>query len=75
MSLPGLLRESEATDAAWRRRVRDLLNMTVRRTLDQGDTGSRPANPEVGTQFYDKTLAQPIWWDGSAWRDAMGGPA
>ena len=22
--------------------------------------------------FFDTTLGKPIWWDGSAWRDATG---
>ena len=37
-----------------------------------GATGARPAPVDVGAQWYDTTLHKPIWWDGSAWRDASG---
>lgn len=36
-------------------------------TTDRPTTGM-----VVGTQIYDTTLKKPIWWDGSAWRDATG---
>jgi hypothetical protein len=37
-----------------------------------GATGSRPTGRTAGDQWYDATLHKPIWWDGSAWRDASG---
>lgn len=37
-----------------------------------GATGSRPAAPVAGAQWYDTTLSKPIWYDGAAWRDAAG---
>ena len=40
----------------------------------RGATSVRPnldANA-VGRQFYDATLGKPIWWTGSAWKDAAG---
>jgi hypothetical protein len=37
-----------------------------------GPTSARPTNPAV-TQFYwDTTLDEPIWWNGSEWIDAAG---
>ena len=35
-------------------------------------TASRPTAPVAGAQIYDTTLGKPIWWNGSAWRDAAG---
>ena len=37
-----------------------------------GATGSRPASPTAGAQWYDTTLSKPIWHDGTVWRDAAG---
>lgn len=37
-----------------------------------GDTASRPSGMDVGVEYYDTTLKKPIYWDGLAWRDAMG---
>jgi hypothetical protein len=41
----------------------------------QGTTGQRPgaALLYLGFQYYDTTLTKPIWWNGSAWKDATGG--
>jgi len=72
MSLQPLIRESEPTDDLWRRKVRDVLNATVRRMMGQGLTAERPRNPEAGTQFYDRALSKPVWFDGTVWRDAAG---
>ena len=72
MSLPPLIREGEATDAAWQRKARDAMNSLIRRVMGQGVTAERPKNPDLGTMFYDVTLAKPIWWAGTAWRDAAG---
>ncbi|WP_420140143.1 hypothetical protein [Sphingomonas sp.] len=73
MSLPPLIKETESNEAEWKRKVRDLLNLTVRRTLGQGVSAERPKNPVIGQPFYDITLAKPIWWSPSNdWRDASG---
>lgn len=72
MSLPALLKEAEATDAGWKRRVRDLVNQITKRTMDNGPTGARPRNPETGTFYFDTALAKPVWWAGSGWVDATG---
>lgn len=72
MSLPSLLKESERTDEDWRRRVRDAVNLLLRRVADQGATTERPRAPNIGTQFYDTTLKRPIWWNGTAWTNAAG---
>lgn len=39
-----------------------------------GGTASRPAEPALGLCFFDTTLGQPVWWNGSAWVDATGDP-
>lgn len=41
----------------------------------QSPSASRPAASAVGAgaMLYDSDLGQPIWSDGSSWRDAMGG--
>lgn len=39
--------------------------------VTHGPTSARPS-PALGTYFYDETLKQPIWGDGSAWRDGAG---
>jgi len=35
-------------------------------------TGSRPTVTITGTMIYDTTLGKPVWWNGSAWKDAAG---
>jgi hypothetical protein len=41
--------------------------------LLHGTTAQRPATPGVRmVNFYDTTLGKPIWWNGSAWKDATG---
>lgn len=67
MSLPPLIKEDEGTDKEWKRRVRDLLNLTVRRTSGSGPTAERPKRPNIGYTFFDTTLGCPIWWNGSIW--------
>jgi hypothetical protein len=37
-----------------------------------GASGSRPATPALGDQFYDETLLKPVWWNGTVWKDATG---
>lgn len=37
-----------------------------------GSTAARPASPLIGKQYVDTTIKKIIWWDGSAWLDAMG---
>ena len=38
-----------------------------------GTTTQRPTtNLIVGIQYFDTTLGQPIWWNGTAWVDALG---
>ena len=46
---------------------------------DFGVTAARPtAVPNgaltVGQFYFDTTLGQPIWWDGTQWVDAAGVP-
>jgi len=35
---------------------------------------ARPAEPALGLCFFDTTLSQPVWWNGTDWVDAMGDP-
>lgn len=38
-----------------------------------GTTAQRPTtNLVIGMQYFDTTLGQPIWWNGTAWVDALG---
>lgn len=37
-----------------------------------GTTAQRPSAVSPGAQFYDTTLGKPIWYSGSAWKDAAG---
>jgi hypothetical protein len=37
-----------------------------------GTTDARPTVTTVGVNYWDTTLGQPIWWDGSDWKDATG---
>ena len=35
-------------------------------------TANRPASPTAGQSFFDTTIGKPIWWNGTAWKDATG---
>lgn len=41
---------------------------------ESGETADRPTltSADVGVQYFDTTLGEPVWWDGSDWRDATG---
>lgn len=36
-------------------------------------TSERPEAPEVGTTVFDTTLGQPVWFDGTTWKETSGG--
>ena len=66
--------------------VRGIMIKTPTQTNDEaaflqgihyGATGSRPASSYLrpGYQYYDTTLNKPVWWNGSAWKDATGATA
>jgi len=40
--------------------------------INAGTTANRPTVSTVGFQYFDTTLQKPIWWGGSAWKDATG---
>lgn len=43
---------------------------------DSGTTANRPtSNLYIGRPYFDTTLGQPIWYDGSGWVDATGASA
>lgn len=35
-------------------------------------TATRPIGKFVGERLFDSTLGKPIWWNGTAWKDATG---
>jgi hypothetical protein len=37
-----------------------------------GITSTRPSSPILYCNFFDMTLGKPIWWNGTAWKDATG---
>ena len=37
-----------------------------------GNTASRPNDVNTGYMYYDNSLAKPVWYDGTNWRDATG---
>ena len=39
-----------------------------------GSTEQRPANAQVGQQFWDTTLGHAIWWNGEKWVNWIGEP-
>lgn len=41
-------------------------------TVPARATAYRTVNAEPGSMFFDMTLGKPIWWTGSAWKDAAG---
>jgi hypothetical protein len=43
-----------------------------RRTTATRPTGLVAGSNDLGSHLYDLTLKKPIWWDGAAWRDALG---
>lgn len=71
-ALPPLIKENEPTDAEWRRKVRDLLNLVARRSAGSGKTAERPPRPSLGTYFFDETLNRPIWYGATGWIKADG---
>ena len=40
--------------------------------IQHGSSENRPLNPSIGFEYFDETLGQPIWWNGTVWVDAMG---
>lgn len=40
--------------------------------LTRGGGTERPGNPQLYEVFFDGNLGKPIWWNGSAWIDALG---
>jgi len=47
--------------------------LTVLSTAPSGTTANRPAiDLQVGQYYFDTTLGQPIWYNGTDWVDATG---
>ena len=70
-----LLANLATVDVAAKPGVVACLNHQAFRT-GAGATAARPAAATAGkgAQFYDDTLAKPIWSNGAAWTDAAGNP-
>jgi small nuclear ribonucleoprotein (snRNP)-like protein len=52
--------------------VNTLLYFINSSDLGYGNTASRPTTNYVGRRYFDTTLGKPVWWNGSAWKDATG---
>jgi hypothetical protein len=55
--------------------LRALLNrhsVTSAGAQQSGATSARPTYPKAGQMFVDTTVGAPLWFDGTAWRDAAG---
>lgn len=68
------IRDEERSQREWNRKARDAVNAAIRRLMGIGATAERPASPSDGQMFYDRTLKQPVWWNGedAEWKDAAG---
>lgn len=40
--------------------------------IQSGNTAGRPSAPIAGLVYFDTTIGLPIWYNGSAWKDATG---
>ena len=59
-------------DAIWVRWV-SKAGRTLNHLTSSGTTANRPTKGlYVGRTYFDTTLGQPIWYDGSGWVDATG---
>lgn len=51
----------------------DSLQVTPRKYVNlNGTTSLRPTGSVLGQFYFDTTLGQPIWWDGTSFVDADG---
>lgn len=50
----------------------DSSNSEILQTVKVGTSSNRPADPPLGTMYFDTTLNRPIWWNGKEWVDADG---
>lgn len=47
-------------------------NTTYEKRYSMGPSNLRASAPYVNDEHFDTTLGKPIWWSGSAWKDAAG---
>ena len=53
-------------------RIKELLQLGFRHLPLAGPTDQRPDRGRYeGEQFFDTTLARPLWWSAGQWRDAL----
>ncbi|HWB52203.1 MAG TPA: hypothetical protein VG651_24060 [Stellaceae bacterium] len=56
----------------WRPHVRELLALGFTHAPAAGDVADRPAGRYPGEPWFCTYTKRPLWWDGAAWRDALG---
>lgn len=45
----------------------------LRKHTGYGTTAQRPTGGlQISDLYYDTTLAKPVWWNGTVWKDATG---
>lgn len=63
---------SGAPSKAWQDHMY-MLYQFARKYRGNGVTADRPTNAlETADWYWDSTLQKPIWWTGTAWKDAAG---
>lgn len=69
-----LMKTSSFTDRKLTDTPTDALQVVNRKYVtNNGPSASRPTASVVGQPYFDTTLGQPIWWDGTSFVDADGG--
>lgn len=54
---------------------KDSLSVVNRKYVTLNGTSSqRPSSSVLGQYYFDTTLGQPVWWDGTTFVDANGTP-
>jgi len=73
---PGIAVDAlDGVSAPWRNFFTQVYRLLVA-MQGSGSTANRPTSLLwTGRAYYDTTITKPVWWDGSAWRDATGAPA
>lgn len=81
LPIPGVILDLATTPLGTADYIIVVQNNSLRRALQtavtfqtKGATSARPTltAASAGFYYYDTTLARPIWWSGTAWKDAAG---
>lgn len=71
--VPEILKSSAFTKRKLTDIPTDALQVTSRKYVNlNGTTANRPTGSILGQFYFDTTLGQPIWWDGTSFVDADG---